>query len=470
MRRMAVPVIACVLLMLGGCELFVGKTTKPRVESSTDSLEVPGFSASAKEPLHAVMTTKKEMALTFNGLADRKTTYRLLDALDEVMGKATFFLPGIRVAEEPELAKEILDRGHRIQNNTLNAAIPDGMLYEEAYVEIALANRVFKDVLEIEPQYVRTRSGDSSEAFEQAAGQVGMAPVTNTINPKDGDMKSAEEIAQYIARFSTRGAIVQLNTHLNPEVIEAIPLIYERAARDGYRLTTLEELAATSYVKKEHTTNELQINKEYQGVKPVIIDRFPVRDKQVALTFDDWASDYTITRVMDILKEHDVKATFFLIGKGAEANPPLARLIYEEGHEIANHSYSHENLNVLSVEEVQEEVIRADEVISEAIGQAPANYFRPAKGEISDETARKVSATGVEQIMLYDVSSHDWNLELTGQEVYKRVMNRTKPGSIITMHILDESHTIEVLPRILEDLKAQGYEFKTVGDFLSEDH
>lgn len=469
MRRMAIPVISCVLLLLAGCGPFVEKATDSQVKGA-GSVEVPAYTASAKEPVHAIMTTDKAMALTFNGLADRETTYRLLDALEEEKGRATFFLPGIRVAEEPALAKEILERGHDIQNNTLNGTMPAGVSYEEAYMEISLANRVFKDVLKIEPQYVRTRSGDSGEAFEQASGQIGMKLVTNTINPKDGDMKSAEDIAEYIVRFSTRGAIIQLNTNQNPEVVEAIPLIYENAESAGYRLTSLEELASGSYEEGDYMTNQLQKNERYEEVEPVIIERFPVRKKQVALTFDDWASDHTVTRVLEILKEHDVKATFFLIGKGAEANPPLARLIYEEGHEIANHSFSHTNLDGLTADQVQEDVIRADEAIAAAIRGTPANYFRPAKGEIDHETARKVSAAGVDSILLYDVSAHDWNLDLTGRQVYNRVMERTQPGSIITMHILDESHTLEVLPRILEDLKARGYEFRTVGDFLSGEY
>ncbi|MFC7364086.1 polysaccharide deacetylase family protein [Bhargavaea changchunensis] len=214
--------------------------------------------------------------------------------------------------------------------------------------------------------------------------------------------------------------------------------------------------------------NHLEFNEDYQEADPKIIERFPAEGKTIALTFDDWASDETVSEVLSILREYGVHSTFFLIGEGVERNPQLARIILENGHEIANHSYTHPELPGLSIREIQEQVIRTDEVLTEAIGQAPANYVRPPRGKLDHETAQKVTAAGVDYIIQVGVSSDDWNPALTDQEVCERVMDGVQPGSIITMHILDNAHTVRVLPEILDWLIAQGYEFRTVGEMISE--
>ncbi|WP_040226944.1 polysaccharide deacetylase family protein [Bhargavaea cecembensis] len=468
MRGLMPWIISLALLMLAGCSPFVKEAVEPKVKGSASEMKIPEFSVPEQEPIASIVTTEKAMALTFNGLAEASTMHGVLDALDEVGVKATFFVPGIRVAEQPELAREIMDRGHELANNTLNQVMPNSLSYKEAYMEINLANEVLKQTVKIEPRYVRSRSGDSGVSFEQAASQIGMQVVTNTINPKDSDMKSAEEIAAYVKRFSTRGAIIQLNTDVNPAVVDAIPLIYEEAATSGYEFMTLDEIAATSYADEEYTSNGLKENLDYKKLQPKIIERFSTSKKEIALTFDDWASDKTISKVLEILKLQNVKATFFLKADGVEANPQLARLILEDGHEIANHSYSHLDLTTMTPEEIQEDLIKADEVISQAIRKTPSNYFRPAKGIIDEERAKIVAATGIEATILTGVSSLDWNMWFTDQEIYERVMERVEPGSIITMHILDESHTIKVLPRLLKDLREKGYEFRTVDSFMKD--
>lgn len=455
------------VLLIAGCRVTPEELEKPEEEELPPAVVVPEPNEQTKPPLSLILTTEKSMALTFNGLADREKTERLLDALDSEGLKATFFIPAIKVAEEPDLAKEIVERGHEIENGTLNSVLADGLDYEEAYREVELANQIFSDYLGISPRYVRTRNGDTSEAFEQAAAEAGLELVTNTISP-DNKMKTAAEITGYIDRFMVRGAIIQLNAATNPAVVDAVPMIAGMAKKEGYGLTTLGELAATSYGDGYFKSNGLVFNEDYKQETPKVIRSFPVEEKVVALTFDDWAGDRTISRVLDILEQYDIKSTFFLIGRGVETNPQLARLILEEGHEIASHTYSHQLVTEMPLRELQEDLIRADEVIAEAIRETPSNYMRPAQGKLDQEAARKITATGVEYILLYDVTSFDWNMNLEEQEVYHRVVDHVQPGSIITMHIQDESHTISVLPKLLDELKKKGYEFKTIGELLSE--
>nr|WP_239587980.1 polysaccharide deacetylase family protein [Gracilibacillus alcaliphilus] len=421
-------------------------------------------------PVNHIQTTEKKMALTFNGLADQVTMKRLLDQLKMLDIHATFFLQGMKVAEEPELVQQIIEQGHTIQNNTLNHVLIQDYDYDQAYVELFLANKVFKEELELKPAYVRSRSGDTSTAFEEAAAQLDMRVVTNTINPNDGEMQSAAEIADYIDRFTNRGAVIQLNTYLNPEVIQSLELIKQNAAAKGYTLNTLEEVMKGNYVNEEviPVTNNLQVNLDYKEVQPNIIRKFATDKKEVALTFDDWASDETLSQILDILDQYQISSTFFVIGRGVEINPQLARLIEERGHEVASHSYHHQVITEMGTKELQEDVVLNDQILTEALQEKPLNYFRPAQGLIDDRTAKAITATGVDYIILFDIASLDWDLNRPEDEIYHRIVDNVQPGSIIGLHILDESHTIQVLPRVIENLQSRGYEFKKISEWVSQ--
>lgn len=291
-----------ILILLSAC--FVQEKNE-NVVSVTPEIDIPAKTKESIPPISQVTTTEKKMALTFNGLADENIMNDILNELDRFNIKATFFLQGMRVAEDPEIAKDILERGHSVQNNTLNHILPDDLSYEEAYVELFLTNKVMEEHLNIKPKYARTRSGDSSKSFEDAAAQLNMDVVTYSINPKDSDMKSAEEIAEYIDRFATRGAIIELNTYINPEVIRAIQLIHENSIKSGFKLTTFEDVLDGAYVTSDGLqSNELAVSKVSHDKKPVIINKFNTNEKEIALTFDDWASDNTILTILDILDEY----------------------------------------------------------------------------------------------------------------------------------------------------------------------
>lgn len=447
------------------CALHQTKEPEP----ITPKLEVPINEKKRTLPIQRILTTDKKMALTFNGLADEKTMELLISELNRLQIKATFFLQGQRVAEEPELALRLIKHGHTVQNNTLNHTLPDELDYDSAYVELKLSNNVFQEHLNIEPSYVRSRSGDTTNEFGDAAAQLDMRVVTYTINPRDSQMQSAEEIAEYIKRFTARGSIIQLNTYINPAIIDAIELIYNDATAAGYKLTTLEEVESGNYmVSGKLESNNLEINQEIESVQPNIIKRFVTNEKKIALTFDDWASEATLSTILAILDEHHIKSTFFLIGQRAEVNPQLARLIIERGHEVASHSYNHKVVNDMGIDDLQEDLVLNDKVLTNALQEKPLNYFRPAQGLINEQSAKAVTATGIEHIILYDVASLDWDLTRPAEEVINRVISQTKPGSIIGMHILDESHTVEILPTIIEHFQKEGYSFRKISDMIQE--
>lgn len=451
-----------------------GNGASPMSGAQTASLQQQPIARYTGEPsktLSFVYTAKKELSLTFDGLGDRETIERLLDELDKHHIKATFFVPGMRAAEEPDLVKELTSRGHEVENNTLTRADLTTLSYEEIYKEINRTNGLIADATGKQPQFVRTRGARMSEDVRLVAAQTGLkAVVSYNINPKDSDMQSAKEIGDYIRRYISRGGIIALNTDVNPEVVSSISYIADAAKEVGYKLVPLAKLVRDGGERKPLEQipgyDAARINPDYEQADYNLIYNAsdiakwnPHGKKVVALTFDDWGSDLTVTRLLKILEDHDVKATFFLRANGVENNPNLARAIVEEGHLVANHTYSHPVITQIPPDELQEEVVKAHRIITEAIQQQPAMLFRPPTGEINKETAKVIAATGYKTLALYDVTTLDWNSDHDAQYILNGVLKQTTNGSVILLHMLDGLHTLEALPKVIDQLKQRGYSF-----------
>lgn len=465
--------LLAILAFLGGCGFFGGKAASSDEAGGpiAPAQKVERYTGEMSREIPYVYTARKELALTFNGMGDKATMTALIDELEAYGIKATFFLPGIRVAEEPDIAGAILAGGHEIENNTLNQLDMNKLDYDQIYKEIKLANDVIERETGALPRYVRTRSGDYPEDVPLAAAHLGMkAVVSYNINPKDRDMQSAEAIGEYVARFVSRGGIISMNTDVNPEVVSSIKYIAKAVDDIGYRLVTLDELVQNGGERKPLEQipgyDAARINPDYQRAKYELVYQVDTDKKEVALTFDDFGSDKTVTRILDILAEHDVKATFFLRAKGVESNPNLARAMVEGGHDVANHSYSHPVVTSLTPEELQQDVVKAHQVITEAIQQQPVMLFRPPTGVVDDKRAKALAAVGYPVIAMYDVTTLDWDISNSADDIVNGVMTKTQPGSVILLHMLDDIHTIEALPRVLEGLKDKGYTFVKMADMM----
>ncbi|WP_409344165.1 polysaccharide deacetylase family protein [Paenibacillus sp. MBLB4367] len=462
-----------ILVFLAGCSLFGGRAEPAEngKDGSETAQKIIRYSGEKSKAIPYVYTARKELSLTFNGMGDQKTMKRLLDELDVYQVKATFFLPGMRVAEEPDIARDILARGHEIENNTLNQLDMSKLGYEQVYKEIRLSNEIIERETGVYPRYIRTKSGDYTDDVRLAAAQLSMdAVVSYNINPKDRDMKDAKTIGEYVAKYISRGGIITLNTDVNPEVIPAIGLIAKAAAEIGYKLIPLNELMKNGGERKPFEQisgyDAAKVNLDYENAAYKLIYKAETNKQQIALTFDDWGSDKTVTKILNILSEHDVKATFFLRAKGVESNPNLARAMVEGGHDVANHSYSHPVVTTLTPEQLQEDLVRAHQVITEAIQQKPVMLFRPPTGVVDDQTGKAIAAVGYPQIAMYDVTTLDWDSNNSADDIVKGILDRTQNGSVILLHMLDDIHTIEALPTAIESLKRKGFTFVKMADLI----
>jgi peptidoglycan/xylan/chitin deacetylase (PgdA/CDA1 family) len=212
------------------------------------------------------------------------------------------------------------------------------------------------------------------------------------------------------------------------------------------------------------------------GIQKDIIRHGPHHFKYVALTFDDGPDPVYTPEILDILKEKDVRATFFLIGRNVQDYSEIARRMVEEGHSIGSHTYSHKSLIPLTAKSTYNEIKNAEVAIEEATGIRPT-LFRPPRGVYSGY-ARELLKEERYTIVLWDLSAVDW-AELAPKKIVANVVNKVKPGSIILLHDSgdlityrggDRHSTVKALPEIIDKLRAQGYEFITIDQmiFISE--
>lgn len=202
--------------------------------------------------------------------------------------------------------------------------------------------------------------------------------------------------------------------------------------------------------------------------KSTFLMKGPESKREVALTFDD-APDETFTPIiLDILKQKDVKATFFLVGYRIEKYPDVVKRIVREGHAIGNHSYNHPDFLTLSHTDFWNQIGRTDELIESYTGFTPT-IVRPPYGNINDKQLEWL-ASHKRVVVNWNVDSLDWK-GLDAEQVTNNILLNVTPGSIILQHSGtgdggDLSGTIHALPTIIDKLKKDGYKLVTVQEML----
>lgn len=185
-------------------------------------------------------------------------------------------------------------------------------------------------------------------------------------------------------------------------------------------------------------------------------------EMKVAISFDAaWGNSHT-RPILDILDEHGVKTTFFLVKFWAEKYPDDVKEIHSRGHEVENHSATHPDMTTIPPEKIKEEAELTGEVIEGLTGVRP-RLFRPPFGAYNNCVIEGLEDLNY-KVIQWSVDSLDWK-ELTADQIVARVVSKVEPGSIVLFHN-DAGHVEEYLPRILKDLKEEGYEVVPIGQLV----
>lgn len=193
-----------------------------------------------------------------------------------------------------------------------------------------------------------------------------------------------------------------------------------------------------------------------------IISRGFTQKKVVAFTFDDGPHPVTTSLLLDTLRKYKVKATFFVVGEKAEEYPELLNMIKHDGHQIGCHTYTHDNLTLLSRHDAENELTYWEHDIDRLIGPQP-KYLRPPGGDFNRDTISLVNERNY-ILSLWSVNPGDWR-NPPAKYIAKIVLKRMHPGAVVLMHD-DGINTIHALPIIIKTLKMQGYRFVRLDEMV----
>lgn len=188
---------------------------------------------------------------------------------------------------------------------------------------------------------------------------------------------------------------------------------------------------------------------------------------KVALTFDAGASPEPTPAILSALRTAGVHSTFFLTGKWSEQNPALVRRMAAEGHEIANHTYSHPDLRKLTDEQIADQLAKTDEILRRTAGQGVSSYFRPPFGGRDKRVLSAASQAGYSAVYWSLDSWDSFKKGITSREISERVLGRVEGGDIVLMHC-GSAATAQALPGIIEELRRRGLEPATISELAEQ--
>jgi peptidoglycan/xylan/chitin deacetylase (PgdA/CDA1 family) len=299
-----------------------------------------------------------------------------------------------------------------------------------------------------------------SEKTIYVSEKTGQEITNKDLIPDEGSLLGIQQVIQQSILHSAK----------DPQKIIDAVLTMDRISYDS-KMTYAPDSLTIDLPKNKTGTSEITLN--YKDIAPFIDtdlvspesvkDALPVLDenkKYVALTFDDGPNDSSTVDLLNILKTDNVKATFFMLGQMVDQNPNVTKQVFEDGHEIASHSYSHPQLNTLSTEKLQNEINKTNKAIFEATGSLPKN-IRPPYGAIDKKTAAAIGMP----VIQWDIDSQDWKSKNPGT-INNIVKQNVFNGAIILIHDI-HPESVKAVPGLISMLKNEGYEFVTIDQLLS---
>lgn len=186
----------------------------------------------------------------------------------------------------------------------------------------------------------------------------------------------------------------------------------------------------------------------------------------IAITFDDGPNPETTPKLLKILKQRGIHATFFVLGSRAAQSPDLLREMAQEGHEIGNHSWSHPQLPKIPLAEADKQIASTSDAIEKATGKRPI-YLRPPYGEMNNKLREHLHQKFGLTFIYWSVDTLDWK-NRDAQKIYDRAMKEVGRGGIILAHDIHAT-TVAAMPKLLDALIAKGYKFVTISELIAMD-
>lgn len=186
-------------------------------------------------------------------------------------------------------------------------------------------------------------------------------------------------------------------------------------------------------------------------------------EKVLYLTFDAGYENGYTANILDVLKKHDVKAAFFLVGNYIETSPELVKRMVSEGHTVGNHTYSHPDMSAISTKEsFRDELNRLEKEYRKVTGKNMKKYYRPPQGKYSEENLKMAKDMGYKTVF-WSLAYVDWyeSDQPTREEALKKLIPRVHPGAVVLLHSTSRTNS-EILDEVLTKWEEKGYTFRSI--------
>ena len=313
-------------------------------------------------------------------------------------------------------------------------------------------------------QYSRATPGDLLSAADKRVVRRGAGePVTALVNggaaQSSAVLRTGDRVRTVSGADVVEPVVVETRTvEVPPRYIGDGPLATVVAAGDPG--IEVQERGAVS--------GDVLATQTIASPRPGIVRRAPLPGSAVvALTFDDGPWPGQTERVLAVLEQKSVPATFFMLGHRVKQSGALARAGVDAGHTVGNHTDRHPPHDRIEIQHAEREIVSTSDVIAGATGARP-RWFRPPGGRLDERSRAIVERSGM-SVALWTADPQDWREATSAEEITQRVVSAVRPGAVVLLHDGggDQSAMIEALPSIIDELRARGYEFVTLDEMPS---
>lgn len=187
-------------------------------------------------------------------------------------------------------------------------------------------------------------------------------------------------------------------------------------------------------------------------------------DKVIYLTFDAGYENGYTEQILDVLKEEEVPAAFFLVGSYIKENPDIVTRMVEEGHIVGNHTMTHPDMSAYSKESFTEEMTGTEELYEELIGEEMPKFYRPPQGKYSESNLKMANELGYTTVF-WSLAYVDWydDDQPTKEQAFEKLIPRVHPGTVLLLHSTSKTNA-NILKELIQEYKNMGYEFRSIDE------
>ena len=220
--------------------------------------------------------------------------------------------------------------------------------------------------------------------------------------------------------------------------------------------------------KQPQADSQISFVEKYNGIYIDKAHGDDCAEKVLYLTFDAGYENGNVEKTLDVLKEEGVKGAFFVLGNLIEKNNDLIVRMFDEGHLVCNHTYSHKNMVGKSKSDIASELENLEETCFEKTGRKLTKFYRPPEGKFDEASMRYVDELGYKTVF-WSFAYADWdnNKQMTPESAKKKILDNIHNGEIMLLHPTSSTNA-QILGEIIQELKQQGYRFGTLDELCKE--